>query len=289
MSGANAVPLERHRTGDILPPGRRFGAEVLPVGTSTGPHTHDFCEFAVVVAGTAEHGTRHGVTPVRRGHAVGVRPCDWHQWLQPVGLRVANVYVDQSVLRSQISTVAADPVLRMFAWPVPAVAAPGIALLGGSDLRRVEHSIDALASISHRAGASAAADIAATGYLLAILGALAAILPAHSPAHASTACVDAVRTLEDDLTRGWTVRSLAGAVGLSAGHLTRQFRIAFGAAPMQVLTGLRANRAAAALIASDSTVASIGRQIGWDDPNYFSRRFRSAYQMSPTEYRRRFR
>lgn len=42
------------------------------------------------------------------------------------------------------------------------------------------------------------------------------------------------------------------------------------------------------LVAGDRTVSEIARAVGWLDPNYAARRFRNAYQMSPTDYRRRF-
>ncbi|MGI8696549.1 MAG: AraC family ligand binding domain-containing protein, partial [Mycobacteriales bacterium] len=210
--------LERHRGGDILPAGRAFGAEVVPVPVSTGPHSHDFCELAIVLAGSGRHGTRHDDVVVARGDAVGVRPCDWHQWHEPVGLTVANVYVDQALLRTGVAPVATNPVLRMFAWPVPALPAPGIARLAAGDLHRVEDAVAALASAgAPDADASRrdADDIADLGHLLVILGIVAAALPVHAAGRAAAAPVDAVRILEEDLAAPWTVAALARAVGLS--------------------------------------------------------------------------
>lgn len=85
------------------------------------------------------------------------------------------------------------------------------------------------------------------------------------------------------------MEELAAAAGMSTGHLSRSFRQAFGAAPMQVLAGLRGERAAAHLIATDEPVAAVGRVVGWADPNYFARRFRALHGVSPREYRARFR
>lgn len=80
---------------------------------------------------------------------------------------------------------------------------------------------------------------------------------------------------------------LAGEVGHSVSHLHREFRAQLGLTPMAWLAQTRAELAASLLLQTDRPVAWVGRQVGWPDPNYFSRCFRRAYAMSPTAYRRR--
>lgn len=57
---------------------------------------------------------------------------------------------------------------------------------------------------------------------------------------------------------------------------------------MTYLGRLRAERAAALLIETDLPVAAVGRLVGWNDPNYASRRFRHFFAFSPAAYRTRF-
>jgi AraC family L-rhamnose operon transcriptional activator RhaR len=274
---------ERRTVSDVLATGASFGAQILAVNEPVAPHGHDYVELAFVLAGRCRHITRDGSTTLRRGHAVSVRACDWHSFSEPTGLVVANVYVDQMLLRAGLAPFAAQPALRMLAWPVPAQPSPGLADLPTSALREVEVAAAALAD---RAGRPSTA---ATGHLLVILGAFADALPPSPLANPHPGVLDAVHRLEADLAHPWTLPELAAAVGLSGPHLSRSFRRAFGAAPIEVLAGLRAERAAAHLIASNEPVALIGRRVGWPDPNYFARRFKAVRGCSPTEFRARLR
>lgn len=278
------VQLPEHRTtAEVLPIGASFGAAVIPVDAPVPPHGHDYVELAVVLGGVGFHVTREGAVRVRRGHAVAVRASDWHGWEDPRGLTVANIYVDQMLLRTGLAPFAWQPALRMLAWPVPAQPPPGVADLGAHALTQVENAVQALADRAH------VSSTAAIGHLLVILGVVADAVPAPMLTDAHPAVLEAVRALESDLTREWTVPELARAVRVSEGHLSRSFHRAFGAAPIQVLSGLRAERAAAHLIASDAPVATIGRRVGWPDPNYFARRFKAVHGVPPSDYRARFR
>lgn len=186
-------------TAEVLPVGASFGAEVMPVDLPVRPHGHDYVELAVVLGGVGSHVTREGPVRVRRGHAVAVRATDWHGWEAPRDLTVANIYVDQMLLRAGLAPFAWQPALRMLAWPVPAQPPPGVADLGTAALSQVENAVQAL---SDRTGVSSTAAI---GHLLVILGAVADAVPAPSVKDAHPVVLEAVRRLESDLTREWTV------------------------------------------------------------------------------------
>ena len=85
----------------------------------------------------------------------------------------------------------------------------------------------------------------------------------------------------------WTMAELAAEVGLSVSHLHREFRSQLGITPMAWLASDpgRARRLAAA--ADRPAGGWVGAQVGWPDPNYFSRCFRRAYGISPSTYRQR--
>ena len=85
----------------------------------------------------------------------------------------------------------------------------------------------------------------------------------------------------------WTMSELAGEVGLSVSHLHREFRSQLGVTPMAWLASTRAEIAASLLLQTDRPVGWVGAQVGWPDPNYFSRCFRRAYGVSPSTYRQR--
>lgn len=273
-----SIPCVRRAT--VPRSGIGFGAQTLHVDRPAPAHGHDFVELAVVLRGTGTHVTRHGRGPVRRGDAIAVPAYEWHGWTDPDGLTVANVYVDQEALRGDLAVTAREPALRALAWsPGSSSTLPG-GTLDEQALAEVEHAV---ARMGH------ASSTAATGHLLVALGVLATVFPAaaRGPVHPAVQRVQ--DRLRADPARPWTTRELADLAGYHPQHLTRLFRQGLGLSPTAVLGRLRAERAAALLTGSDEPVATIGRRVGWDDPNYFARRFRELYGVSPRAYRSRFR
>lgn len=94
--------------------------------------------------------------------------------------------------------------------------------------------------------------------------------------------------LEFDPARAWTLAELGRRTHLSPEHLSREFKRTFGLAPMECLARHRLERAAARALHSDEPLARIGQSVGYDDANYFARRFRQGFGMSPREYRAHF-
>ncbi|BEL04779.1 hypothetical protein Q0Z83_029700 [Actinoplanes sichuanensis] len=72
------------------------------------------------------------------------------------------------------------------------------------------------------------------------------------------------------------------------GHLVRLFKTATGMPPMAHLARQRIELAAARLLHTDEPIGQVGESVGWPDPNYFARRFRSPYGLSASTYRARF-
>jgi AraC family L-rhamnose operon transcriptional activator RhaR len=97
-----------------------------------------------------------------------------------------------------------------------------------------------------------------------------------------------MKRMEDDIQRALTLGDLAEQLSIAEAYLVRRFKAATGLPPMAWLNRLRAERAAALLLRTDAPVAEIGRAVGWEDPNYFARRFRAHFGLSATDYRIQF-
>jgi AraC-like DNA-binding protein len=82
------------------------------------------------------------------------------------------------------------------------------------------------------------------------------------------------------------VPELAALVGVSPSHLTTLFRRATGGGVHAYQTTLRMERARLLLTTTQASVSEIARDVGYGDPFHFSRQFRQAHAMSPTDYRR---
>lgn len=83
------------------------------------------------------------------------------------------------------------------------------------------------------------------------------------------------------------VEALARGAHMSAGHLSREFRAAFGESPYGYLMTRRVERAMALLRRGDVSVTEACFAVGCSSLGTFSTRFRELVGMSPSEYRRR--
>lgn len=80
---------------------------------------------------------------------------------------------------------------------------------------------------------------------------------------------------------------LAEVACLTPEHLCRVFKSALGHGPMETVRLIRLDRAATLLTRSNYAVGEIAALCGFASPFHFSRRFKDAYGLSPTELRRR--
>ncbi len=100
----------------------------------------------------------------------------------------------------------------------------------------------------------------------------------------------ALRRVRDRMDREYAepldVEALARGVHMSAGHLSRQFRAAYGESPYAYLMTRRIERAMALLQRGDLSVTEVCFAVGYGSLGTFSTRFSELVGMSPSEYRR---
>ena len=79
-------------------------------------------------------------------------------------------------------------------------------------------------------------------------------------------------------------RLLARQAGLSVSHLNKLFRREVGCSPLQYQTDLRMSKARRLLSDPYLSISEVARQCGWEDRNYFIRRFRALHGLSPRQW-----
>jgi AraC-like DNA-binding protein len=92
--------------------------------------------------------------------------------------------------------------------------------------------------------------------------------------------------IDREYARPLNVEALAAGVHMSSGHLSRQFREAYGESPYSYLMTRRIERAMALLRRGDLSVTEICFEVGCSSLGTFSTRFSELVGMSPSEYRR---
>ncbi|UNK50018.1 AraC family transcriptional regulator [Lysobacter sp. S4-A87] len=82
------------------------------------------------------------------------------------------------------------------------------------------------------------------------------------------------------------VEALAHGVHMSAGHLSRQFRLAYGESPYSYLMTRRIERAMAMLRGGELSVTEVCFAVGCSSLGTFSTRFAELVGVPPSVYRR---
>lgn len=99
-----------------------------------------------------------------------------------------------------------------------------------------------------------------------------------------------LRRVRDRIDREYAqpldVEGLARGVHMSAGHLSRQFKAAYGESPYSYLMTRRIERAMTLLRYSDLTVTEVCFAVGCQSLGTFSTRFTELVGVPPSVYRR---
>ena len=92
--------------------------------------------------------------------------------------------------------------------------------------------------------------------------------------------------IDRDYAQPLDVEALARGEHMSAGHLSRRFRQAYGESPYSYLMTRRIERAMALLRRGDLSVTEVCFEVGCSSLGTFSTRFTELVGVSPSSYRR---
>lgn len=293
---ASGVPLMGYPRVPGLPPvsvARWNNADAHAAITTIGTHAHDFLVLLYV---------EHGEGPIR------VDGRDWN-----LGPGDAFVMAPGAVVAEPDPSIAPDAAAWTVFFPADAVDPAGAAPLvswrghpllapfvgarrGGAQRLQIAPAqrpawstqLGALAEeLEGREEGYADAVRAHLTVLLVWLARLAADAPgvqADDPLLAEVFDVVERRYAETNPPIG--LREVADAVGLTTGHLTTVVGDRTGRTVGQWITERRMREARRLLADTDLTVAAVAHRVGYRDPGYFVRRFRTEHGAPPLTWRR---
>lgn len=257
-----------------------------PIAQEDGiAHDHDFLEIVLVVSGLGYHVSARGVQPLSRGDFFVLRPGAWHYYRNCRDLHIYNCCCAPELLRRELALLGDDPAVTRLLWTEP--LAPGVRgvlhrRLAEEQTRNIEGQLRVLSRSPSEPFTVRA------GRLLVLLGQLGQDIYPNEPREQGgvhVAVRQGIQLLEDACDEEWDLARLAALTRLNPSYLTRLFKSATGRSPIEYLARHRAERAANLLLATDQPVGEIGIRVGWSDPNYFSRRFKSVFGVTPSAYR----
>jgi transcriptional regulator GlxA family with amidase domain len=91
--------------------------------------------------------------------------------------------------------------------------------------------------------------------------------------------------MNQNLDKPLQASELAAIANVSLSHFFALFKQSMGCSPMDYFTRLRIHRACQLLDSTSARVKEIAAALGYDDPFYFSRVFKSLSAVAPLHYR----
>ncbi len=91
--------------------------------------------------------------------------------------------------------------------------------------------------------------------------------------------------LEDNLSEMLSLDDMCEHFGLSKFHFAKKFQQLMGNSPLKYFMELKVQQACKLLDSSDIAIKVIAKTLGYEDPYYFSRLFKSIIGISPKQYR----
>lgn len=288
MGRSSGVPLLRFAHAPVpIAVEHRSGAGLAELPRVRGAHAHDFlCLFYVVdgrwgrrVDGrdwTLETGDAFVVAP---GAVIGAddgRPTDGEAY----------------TVLFPAEAIDPDAAAPLVSWRGHPLLAPFVGSHRGGAQRLVVPPADRPGWLTRLAALDAELTARHDGFAEAARAHLTLLLVALGrlqddvPAEAADPLLAAVfEQIEQRFRDPVSLRDIATTVGLTPGHLTTVVGRATGRTVQQWLTERRMREARRLLVGTDLTVAEVGRRVGYRDPGYFVRRFRTAHGTSPAAWR----
>jgi AraC family transcriptional regulator of arabinose operon len=110
--------------------------------------------------------------------------------------------------------------------------------------------------------------------------------PRSAQARFDPRVVRAMEYLREDLRRPFALPGVACDAGLSVSRLSHLFREQVGLSPQQFVERERIARAKQLLSLTSRTVAAVAAEVGFENPFYFTLRFKKHTGLSPSDWRK---
>ncbi|MBN8215992.1 MAG: helix-turn-helix domain-containing protein [Spirochaetes bacterium] len=248
-----------------------------------GLHTHAHLEIMAVVSGSGWHWVNEKRFPLRPGEIWLLGPCQSHRAVYDAkksGRHYNLGFPVELLLGSKRPRAEAFRVLAP--WLAPGIPAP--VLLPKAAWSR------ALALFAWLVAEEERGDPWREGLADGLIQALVHLISRHAPQPLKapdSAVLATLARIGEHFQEPLTTTALAAAESLSPARLAQRFLRATGLSVKEALNDRRLREARRLLSGTDLEITRVGGEAGFMDPSYFNRVFRKAFQMTPSEWRRR--
>lgn len=258
-----------------------------------GLHTHEFSEIVIITGGEGVHITGEDTYQLAAGDTFvigGDRP---HDYLNMNRLSLINILFDPSELPLELGDLQTLPgyqalfKLEPF-WRKRHEFRSRLSL-SAHDLIRATQLVEQLETeLVKREPGFRVVSVSLWLQLAAFLSRCYGRSENES-SRSLVQLAEVVSHLQRHYASSICLEELVTLSGMSRRTFLRLFESSFGAPPITYLIQLRLRRACESLRETSDSITDIAMRVGFSDSNYFSRKFRAEFGMSPRQYRSGFR
>lgn len=255
-----------------------------------GPHTHEFTELVIVTGGKCLHVSGEDSTELTSGDVLVITGNREHEYREVEQLRLINILYQPDQLKLGLLDLPSVAGYQALFTLEPSQRKPRRKTkrrmrLSSREMAHILETIDRLENeLDSRQPGFA---FMATAHFMQIIGLLARTYGRNpSPDGGALLRVgEALSYLENNFHNQIDLDELARISNMSRRSFLRVFRSATGISPLAWVLERRITRARNLLRQTDRRITEIAFEVGFNDSNYFTRRFRKSTGMSPRQYR----
>lgn len=249
-------------------------------------HSHDYSEIAIIISGDAEHIADDQREKVSAGDILLIHPGTVHAYDRTGNMEIVNLLYDHSRLSLPILDSYDMPLLRQILPPVGEYrnSAKALLKLTAEELTSALEAIQELDDeLKNRKPGRQFHTLA---MFMKILSQLARIGSFQDTKQRSCFQIgDAISYINRHFQKAVNVEKLAKTANMSLRNFQRYFKNTTGCSPAGFLTRVRLRNAANLLINSDEAIGIIALNCGFYDSNYFCKKFKEHFGVSPKQFR----
>lgn len=258
---------------------------------------HDFCELIIIIRGHGIHVVGDVQQEIFPGNVFLMHPGSSHSLNFSKDFMHYNVLFDLSLLRQiQLDLSEIATYQSLFQIPIEVQntqtiqnIAPSIMCLPEVALSEIENTLLTLEKeFELKQSGYKAMLFSSFIKLLTLISRLAQ--PIHLHFNHSSFCISrSVSYIIKNYTENLSLEVLAQQVEMSVHSYRILFQRIMGESPLQYIIRLRIENSYKILINSDQSITKIAFRTGFNDSNYFSRKFKQQTGLTPNQYRLKFR
>jgi len=261
-----------------------------PHHADTVIHRHQFSELVIVTRGSALHRSPGGVHPIGAGDVFVLHGNQYHGYSESDALELINILFRMEQLALPLRDIDSLPGYHVLFTLEPALREQdnfeSRLQLSAEQLNAVEVRVQAM--LREREVRAPGCQFAMLAHFMLIVCDLCRFYShLDTPEARSLLRLGSVLGyMRQNFADPITLDQLAEVGCMSRRTLTREFREVLGSSPIDYLIRERIGRAKEMLEDSSMTISEVAYRVGFQDSNYFSRKFREVTGVSPRGLRR---